>query len=81
MWFLHSGLTFEDLVTRIIAILVIIFLILPFHEFAHAWVAYKLGDNTAKNLGRLTLNPLAHFSVLGAISLLLFVLDGLIQFP
>lgn len=30
------------------------------HEFAHGWVAYKLGDNTAKYSGRLTLNPLAH---------------------
>ena len=30
------------------------------HEFAHGWIAYKLGDNTAKYSGRLTLNPLAH---------------------
>lgn len=30
------------------------------HEFAHGWVAYKAGDNTAKHSGRLTLNPLAH---------------------
>lgn len=30
------------------------------HEFAHGWIAYKLGDPTAKNSGRLTLNPLAH---------------------
>ncbi|SVC72297.1 uncharacterized protein METZ01_LOCUS325151, partial [marine metagenome] len=33
---------------------------LCFHEFAHAWMANKLGDPTAKHSGRLTLNPLAH---------------------
>ena len=30
------------------------------HEIMHGWVAYKLGDNTAKHMGRLTLNPLPH---------------------
>lgn len=43
------------------------------HEFAHGWVAYKLGDNTAKYSGRLTLNPFAHIDPLGTI-LLPFVL-------
>lgn len=37
------------------------------HEFAHAWVANYLGDQTARNLGRLTLNPLKHLDVLGTI--------------
>ncbi len=41
------------------------------HEFAHAYTAYKLGDPTAKSLGRLTLNPLAHLDPLGTLSLLL----------
>lgn len=40
------------------------------HEFAHAYVALKLGDPTAKNLGRVTLNPLAHLDPLGTLSLL-----------
>ena len=40
------------------------------HEFAHAYVAYKLGDPTAKNMGRMTLNPLAHLDPLGTLSLL-----------
>ncbi len=35
------------------------------HEFAHAYAAYKMGDNTAKYLGRLTLNPLKHLDVFG----------------
>ena len=38
---------------------------LIFHEFSHAFIAYKLGDNTAKNDGRLTLNPLKHIDWLG----------------
>ena len=43
---------------------------LPIHEYAHAYVAYRLGDPTAKNQGRLTLNPLAHLDPLGAIAML-----------
>ncbi len=38
---------------------------LCFHEFAHAWMAKKKGDNTAELMGRLTLNPLAHMDMLG----------------
>ncbi len=72
MWFLEPDMTFESLIARILAMLVIIFLVFPFHEFAHAWTAHKLGDDTAKHLGKLTLNPLEHFSTIGAVSLLLF---------
>jgi Zn-dependent protease len=41
----------------------------PVHEFSHALAAYRLGDSTAKHLGRLTLNPVAHFDPLGGILL------------
>ena len=44
---------------------------LCFHEFAHAWVAYKLGDPTAKQSGRLTLNPLAHLDPMGSLMILI----------
>lgn len=45
-----------------------IFLVsLTVHEYAHGWVAYKCGDDTAKRLGRLTLNPLAHITLIGTI--------------
>ena len=44
---------------------------LSFHEFAHAWMAYRLGDNTAARLGRLTLNPISHLDPLGSLALLL----------
>ncbi len=53
--------------------LMIILLFLPVHEYAHGYVAYKLGDRTAKNTGRLTLNPIAHIEPFG---LLLSVLTG-----
>ncbi len=41
------------------------------HEFAHAYMAYKFGDNTAKNQGRLTLNPLRHIDPIGALFIIL----------
>jgi len=45
---------------------------LSFHEFAHAWMANKMGDPTAKNLGRLTLDPIKHLDLVGTICLILF---------
>ncbi|MFZ5516714.1 MAG: site-2 protease family protein [Candidatus Zhuqueibacterota bacterium] len=42
-----------------------ILLALTLHEYAHAFVANRLGDSTAKSMGRLTLNPLAHLDILG----------------
>ena len=42
---------------------------LTIHEFAHAWTAYKFGDDTAKSMGRLTLNPIAHIDLFGTILL------------
>lgn len=44
---------------------------LTFHELAHAYVSYKLGDPTAKNMGRLSLNPLKHLDIFGTIMLLI----------
>lgn len=45
---------------------------LTVHEYAHAYAAYKMGDLTAKNLGRLSLNPLKHLDPVGAICMILF---------
>ena len=72
MWFLQPGITFEHVLIRILAILVVAFFSLPFHEYAHAFIADKLGDSTAKDMGLLTINPMAHFSGFGAACLLLF---------
>ena len=44
---------------------------LTFHECSHALAAYKLGDPTARNMGRLTLNPLKHLDLMGTLLLLL----------
>ena len=49
-----------------------VLIILTLHECAHALAAYKLGDPTAKNLGRLSLNPIKHLDPLGAICMVFF---------
>ena len=49
---------------------------LSVHELAHAWVAYSLGDDTAKHQGRLTLDPRAHLDPLGTFMLILTVIIG-----
>ncbi|MBL7188150.1 MAG: site-2 protease family protein [Phycisphaerae bacterium] len=45
----------------------IFLLSLSVHEYAHGWVAYRCGDDTAARMGRLTLNPIAHISLIGTI--------------
>lgn len=50
----------------------IVLLSLTVHEVAHGYTAYKLGDPTARNLGRLSLNPLKHLDPIGAICMILF---------
>ena len=65
-------LDFLTAVIQILAYLVIIFLILPFHEWAHAFVAKCLGDTGMKYRGRLTLNPLEHIDPIGALCMILF---------
>ena len=50
----------------------VVFFCMPIHESAHAWAAAKMGDNTSKNLGRITLNPFAHLDLFGTIMILLF---------
>jgi Zn-dependent protease len=52
---------------EVIPLFVILILSLSFHEAAHAWSADRLGDPTARMLGRLTLNPLAHIDFIGTI--------------
>lgn len=50
----------------------VILLALSLHEMSHGYVAYKLGDPTAKNLGRVTLNPLKHLNPIGFLMMLFF---------
>lgn len=51
-------------------ILIGLLLAITVHEFAHAWMANRLGDPTAKNMGRLSLNPFVHLDLLGTVFLL-----------
>lgn len=50
----------------------VILLSLTLHEWGHAFAAHKCGDDTAKNLGRMTINPFAHLDWIGFLSMLLF---------
>ena len=63
---------FIENLPQILLSLPIVLIALSFHELAHGFVAMKLGDNTAKNLGRLTMNPLKHIDIIGFISMVLF---------
>ena len=63
-----------DIVSAIVYLISSVFVVfctLPVHEFAHAFTADKLGDHTARSMGRLTLNPFAHIDWLGAAMILL----------
>ncbi len=57
------------MILEIISIAMILFFAVVVHEYAHGWVAYKLGDPTAKLAGRLTLNPIMHIDPVGTIFL------------
>ena len=66
-------MSFDPLLT-LITVVVLLFS-LSIHESAHAWTADLLGDSTSRNLGRVTLNPLAHIDLIGTV---LFPLLGLL---
>ena len=61
-------INFSQLLLNVVAVLIA----LTIHEYAHGYAAYKLGDNTAHTLGRLTLNPIKHLDPFGALCMLLF---------
>jgi len=58
-----------DIIRKILISALPILIAITFHEVSHGYVAYKLGDSTAKMLGRLTLNPIAHIDIFGTILL------------
>lgn len=58
------------LILSFFSVFVIIFLCFPIHECAHAFVAHLLGDDTASDMGRLTLNPLVHIDPMGALCMM-----------
>ena len=60
--FLTSGYMFS-----ILARILVLFTCIPVHECAHGWMAHRLGDDTAKNQGRLNLNPFTHLDLIGTL--------------
>ena len=66
--FTNLGLSIMEIATR----LIIVIISLTIHEYAHGWVAWKLGDSTAKSSGRLSLNPLRHLDPIGFLCMLFF---------
>ena len=59
----------QSLFTYVVRAMVLLTAI-PIHECAHAWASWKQGDPTAKNMGRLTLNPLPHLDLIGSVLML-----------
>ena len=68
---LLSGGSLQSIIIELLLLMPIILFSLSFHETAHGFVAYKCGDPTAHNLGRLSLNPLRHLDPIGFLSMLL----------
>ncbi len=66
--------TTVDVIRKILISALPILIAITFHEVSHGYVAYKLGDPTAKMLGRLTLNPIAHIDIFGTILLPLMLI-------
>lgn len=60
----------ETFILRLTYLIPAIIIALSVHEFSHAYVAHLFGDNTARNLGRLTLNPIKHLDPIGTLMLL-----------
>lgn len=69
---LLRNFTGTDLIIAGIAMLLTLIISLSMHELAHAFVAYKNGDDTAKLMGRLTLNPITHLDPMGLLFCIIF---------
>ena len=68
---LRGAYTPMEILVSVFALAFVIFCTMPVHEYAHALVASKLGDNTPRLSGRLTLNPMAHIDWIGALMIIL----------
>lgn len=67
----RSNMTFPEKIIELVIIIMAMTFSLSIHEFMHAWVAEKMGDETPRAQGRITLNPMAHLDPVGTILLLL----------
>src|SRR5712692_1363894 len=57
----------SGLIAQLVIYMVVLLLAISAHEAAHAWMSYKFGDDTARLLGRITLNPAAHIDPIGTL--------------
>ncbi len=69
---LSGSMDFSSVIIYILSSLIVIFLTLPVHEYAHGWTAVKLGDPTPRYQGRLSFSPFAHIDYIGALCIILF---------
>jgi len=61
-----------SVITDILIAIIPALICITFHELSHGFVAYKLGDDTAKSMGRLTLNPIKHIDKMGLLMMIAF---------
>lgn len=69
--FIRTG-NYVSAIVAVLSTCFVVFCCLPVHEMAHAYAAHKMGDDTGKRKGRLTVNPLAHLDLWGTIMIFLF---------
>lgn len=72
MTLINGKLSTEQIIISMFAYLMVLFLIQPLHECAHALVAHLMGDDTAKEEGRMTVNPIKHLDPAGTVAMLIF---------
>ena len=68
---IKSGESIPEIIIEVTMLIMVLSFTFSIHEFMHAWVAERMGDDTPRRQGRITLNPLAHIDPLGTIMLLL----------
>lgn len=69
---LMNGADIREVLPGVVFTIIVVLFSLSFHELAHGFMAHKLGDPTARNLGRLTLDPSKHLDPIGTICMMLF---------
>ena len=67
-----SGGDIRDIIISLLLTILVILISLSVHEAAHGYIALKMGDRTAYNLGRVTINPAKHLDPMGSLCMLVF---------
>ena len=65
-------MNYRELIFQYILLIPASLIAITVHEFSHGYMSYKLGDPTARNLGRLTLNPIKHIDIIGLLCMIFF---------